>query len=136
MSDETKLLPCPFCGGIASYYASRENVFSARWTGHVVHCLECQARVQTVGGKDDAFTYWNRRAAPSQGDALRESLRRMEAQFTSIRNAYKGYLPDLETPDTRTRLAHIADATKAFDAAHNVALASHCAVPSAEGKSP
>lgn len=51
---------------------------------------------------------------PTKADDLVE---RLIGQFNSICNAYKGYLPDVETPDIRTRLMHVADATKAFDAA-------------------
>ncbi len=57
-----ELLPCPFCGGEADHTALDKGPYK-----YVVRCLDCAARVQTVGDKDDAFRYWNTRA-PAQCD--------------------------------------------------------------------
>lgn len=59
------LLPCPFCGGEADYFASKESVFNTSWTGHVTHCTTCQARVQTTAGREKSAAMWNTRATPS-----------------------------------------------------------------------
>jgi len=50
------LLPCPFCGSEADHAALDKGPYK-----YVVRCLDCAARVQTVGDKDDAFRYWNTR---------------------------------------------------------------------------
>jgi Lar family restriction alleviation protein len=55
------LLPCPFCGGEAGYFASQEAVFRASWIGHVYHCTKCQARVQSTD-RERALSIWNTRS--------------------------------------------------------------------------
>lgn len=80
MSDETKLLPCPFCGSSAIDYEYGEN---HRWM--LVQCADCRATLQL--GKADrsriptdsintqgAIAAWNRRAFPDIDDATVEEM--------------------------------------------------------------
>ena len=56
---ETKLLPCPFCGGSASI-EHEGSVFR-------VQCECCLASTSTVTHSHMAVVAWNRRAASRQG---------------------------------------------------------------------
>lgn len=63
MTDETKLLPCPFCGSPSYTDDGTLRIFGKR-TGHsyAVACSFCEA---TAGGDDDktiAIAAWNTRA--------------------------------------------------------------------------
>lgn len=69
MSIETRLKPCPFCGG-----AARElNRFNA----NVITCRRCGVKVrQSEMGEGDAAVRWNQRATPvaAQPDLTQQTL--------------------------------------------------------------
>lgn len=52
MSD-TKLKPCPFCGGEARFANTDEN-----W----IACVDCGAETTFFDTKEEAIEAWNRRA--------------------------------------------------------------------------
>lgn len=52
---ETKLKPCPFCGGEAKIIGAIGAVFCAR-------CTECGAETQSELSEQQAAELWNRRA--------------------------------------------------------------------------
>lgn len=54
---ETKLLPCPFCGGEAQIIESR---FGEK--GAFVGCIRCLATAKRYSTKAEAIEAWNRRA--------------------------------------------------------------------------
>lgn len=54
MSDEQRLLPCPFCGGNQPPYNGMP------W----VRCIECDASISWQISDDAAVAAWNARATP------------------------------------------------------------------------
>lgn len=76
MTDTTKLLPCPFCGGEVQHRF-------ALWPSHgdtdaIIHAApsECGAGVFSIGTADDGLSVgaaWNRRL-PSEADAILREL--------------------------------------------------------------
>ena len=68
MSDETTLLPCPFCGG----EASKRLFYGARYG---VYCDECDARVGGLFNTEaEAIAAWNTRA--THGTLTAEQVRK------------------------------------------------------------
>lgn len=74
MTDEMKLLPCPFCGGESHIGTVRYNSAAVRNleleqdTFFKVNCVKCGANNLGVGGyatEADAAEAWNARATPS-----------------------------------------------------------------------
>ena len=73
MSDETTLLPCPFCGGEAELVESDYGMFM---TGYAVYCKHCCTKAGVTGRLGEAYEWtpiynneaeaiaaWNRRTA-------------------------------------------------------------------------
>lgn len=75
-SETSGLLPCPFCGGVASY---REHKFP------LIFCdgNECFGPRTTAGNFDDAVRQWNTRV-PAQAPNLTEVLEREEALLCGL----------------------------------------------------
>lgn len=76
MTDTTKLLPCPFCGGKAelnTWGNDRDGCHVAK-----VICDSCSASADSFETQDQAITAWNRRASPSP-DLSAENARLGEA---------------------------------------------------------
>lgn len=59
MSDETKLLPCPFCNGEPHMH----NAMGEWW----VHCISCGAGPAMSNTSADAIAAWNRRTNGREG---------------------------------------------------------------------
>ena len=64
---ETKLEPCPFCGGEA--YVDSAVIFfnlpkSLRWRAE---CSACHARTAEKGSREEAVRAWNRRTREQSG---------------------------------------------------------------------
>ena len=110
MSEEMKLLPCPFCGGEAEDF-ERE---------HRLTCGDCGA---TVSGPTRAI-YWNRRApvapAPEGGeepapytckhrcerDQLKDEIFALTAREAGMRDAAQGLLDSLAADDDEGMMEH------------------------------
>lgn len=76
MTDTTKLLPCPFCGGKAelnTWGNDRDGCHVAK-----VICDSCSASADSFETQDQAIAAWNRRASPSP-DLSAENARLREA---------------------------------------------------------
>ncbi len=56
-----KLLPCPFCGGKAKLWTTKDSFDSNGWYSEVT-CQHCNAR--TIGNEDEAINAWNARSYP------------------------------------------------------------------------
>lgn len=54
---ETKLLPCPFCGGEADIFEASEDSFCAL-------CTDCGVETPYQISAEEAIATWNRRAEP------------------------------------------------------------------------
>lgn len=62
MSTETRLKPCPFCGGAAKEFE--------RFNANVITCRRCGVKVrQSEMGEGDAAVRWNQRATPVAAQA-------------------------------------------------------------------
>lgn len=62
MSTETRLKPCPFCGGAAKEFE--------RFNANVITCRRCGVKVrQSEMGEGDAAERWNQRATPVAAQA-------------------------------------------------------------------
>jgi Lar family restriction alleviation protein len=59
--NETKLLPCPFCGGEARRYTGNLDF-------HGVVCKKCGAKIYGRATKASATIAWNRRATDERAD--------------------------------------------------------------------
>ena len=63
---ETKLKPCPFCGGSAGYYEFNMDSYD-EYKEVYVYCRECEARTPVMHkninycAKDEVAKLWNRR---------------------------------------------------------------------------
>ena len=55
---ETKLLPCPFCGGEATTYVAYDD-------GYYVCCDECGCGLPVYITEADAIEAWNKRTPPT-----------------------------------------------------------------------
>ncbi|EJC65844.1 hypothetical protein QWA_03260 [Alcaligenes faecalis subsp. faecalis NCIB 8687] len=69
MSTETRLKPCPFCGGAAKEFE--------RFNANVITCRRCGVKVrQSEMGEGDAAVRWNQRATPvaAQPDLTQQTL--------------------------------------------------------------
>lgn len=69
MSTETRLKPCPFCGGAAKEFE--------RLNANVITCRRCGVKVrQSEMGEGDAAERWNQRATPvaAQPDVTQQTL--------------------------------------------------------------
>lgn len=69
MSTETRLKPCPFCGGAAKEFE--------RFNANVITCRRCGVKVrQSEMGEGDAAERWNQRATPAaaQPDLTQQTL--------------------------------------------------------------
>lgn len=69
MSTETRLKPCPFCGGAAKEFE--------RFNANVITCRRCGVKVrQSEMGEGDAAERWNQRATPvaAQPDVTQQTL--------------------------------------------------------------
>ena len=63
--NDTKLKPCPFCGGLNLDDTCREQEQTgARRQYFYVYCNLCQACGPTDFRQDDAIEQWNLRASP------------------------------------------------------------------------
>ena len=63
MSTETRLKPCPFCGGAAKEYE--------RFNANVITCRKCGVQVrQSEMGQGDAADRWNKRSAPVSAEQV------------------------------------------------------------------
>ena len=76
-----ELEPCPFCNGEAGYYASGEAVFKVNWIGHVCHCKNCQARVQTSASMEAAIAMWNARSTAA-AQPIMDDLEHLVERFS------------------------------------------------------
>ena len=61
---ETKLLPCPFCGGEADTVGNLGHPHES-W---LVTCAACQIELYDFSSLDEAIAAWNRRAAAEHYD--------------------------------------------------------------------
>ena len=76
MSDETKLLQCPFCGGEAALgkcTMTRDrnmNGDKGTFTGHFVNCIMCGSSNQGVSegwrSPEEGAAHWNKRVQVQQ----------------------------------------------------------------------
>ena len=58
---ETKLKPCPFCGGEATTYSYDPfDGYQGNLTKYVISCTKCAANIET-GSKVKSERMWNRR---------------------------------------------------------------------------
>ena len=60
MSEETRPLPCPFCGGAAKETEAPRNPMPVYW----IQCTSCHAVTQPSLDIDYALAAWNRRWYP------------------------------------------------------------------------
>lgn len=94
MSEEVKLLNCPFCGGEASDAISKayREVGGEREelrTTYFVNCVRCGSSNQGLVGHSTpelAREHWNRRAVPTDTEA------RMRADFEEQRERVRAKL--------------------------------------------
>lgn len=64
MNTHEKLLPCPFCEGVAEILPGAPGLYSAEKPLYHAKCKSCGS--STYGhGRDCAITAWNRRAPPA-----------------------------------------------------------------------
>lgn len=95
MSEELKLLNCPFCGGEAEY------------EGLYCYCTRCGCRMADNPDESEAIAAWNRRASPStEGEGGGEDAR--EAAKRIVDWADNGKLADDEWLVERNETAIIA----------------------------
>lgn len=79
MSEEAKLLPCPFCGGRATFTKLYRSLYS-----FVAQCETCRCYAGGTAYKNDSFNAnaWNTRAPdPQLADA------QVEIELLKIKNA-------------------------------------------------
>ena len=90
MTDETKLLPCPFCGGEAKQRTLTEDEFGNEGAD-VIECSQCCASSHIeFGRKENLVSAWNTRALVSTLVAECDDLR---AQLADAReNARWAYV--------------------------------------------
>lgn len=70
MSTETRLKPCPFCGGAAKEFE--------RFNANIITCRRCGVKVrQSEMGEGDAAERWNQRATPLPPSQTSHSKRSM-----------------------------------------------------------
>lgn len=60
MTDKSELLPCPFCGGKAEHEVWSDHNFSR------ITCDDCGLERDYLANPDEAYTWWNTRAAPAE----------------------------------------------------------------------
>ena len=60
---ETKLLPCPFCGGEARVY---QHPFLGTWSAYCTNNNDCGASIRDGNTKEDVIKAWNRRVPPTE----------------------------------------------------------------------
>lgn len=80
IKEESRLLPCPFCGGSAEYdsrhYSGRTDHRNITICGHAVYCasvdcIGCPSFSITYDTQDEAIQAWNKREAKhKEGDIL------------------------------------------------------------------
>lgn len=70
MSEEVKLLPCPFCGGIATTYRDDNSDYKTHWS-YGVQCNTWRTDEKRCPGvavdgfatEKEAIAFWNTRAS-------------------------------------------------------------------------
>jgi hypothetical protein len=102
MSDEPKLLPCPFCGGDAEIDTRRGYrqlptgvvgggvaIYCTNCSSDMMHCYEDHSGVDRDDLRADLVAAWNKRAA--EAAAFRRGVEAARAQIFT-------YITDMEVP--------------------------------------
>ena len=112
---DTKLLPCPFCGGEAERYTIMEGDEVANVGGDVISCTKCGASSHVeFGEKANLVDAWNRRASPSQGEGPAADV--VEAQIEHMVQRFLGWkLPEHFRPDGGISYEPIANKGTKFE---------------------
>lgn len=84
VSSDTKLSPCPFCGGSAAYYCDN---YGGRKPVHYAACTKCGA--EGIGRISDKFAKeeWNARASDTQIESLTAQLEEAKMRIEELENA-------------------------------------------------
>lgn len=61
MSDELKLLPCPFCGGKAKIYQGNQDFLVYESLAFSIFCEKCKCSTQYEPTLKEAINDWNSR---------------------------------------------------------------------------
>ena len=95
-TNESKLLPCPFCGG-----EGKVQLYSAKFDTYWVFCKQCGMDSKMAETKSDAIAVWNYRAAGEQPKWTKETPTE-EGFYWVLQEGYKrelsnsGYPPLVE----------------------------------------
>ena len=88
---EVMLKPCPFCGGEAKVWRSKNDYPNA--DGYWIECVGCAASTKKHDKRVPAEASWNTRAMRGDGAALRAAL---------VEKAVREFLDDIDANGRNT----------------------------------